>query len=44
MLHFDSEPLREAFHRFADENALAIDESKLVLYGKCPGCVKRDRG
>ena len=44
MLHFDSEPLREAFHRFADENALAIDESKLVLYGKCPGCVKRNRG
>ena len=44
MLHFDSEPLREAFHRFADENALAINESKLVLYGKCPGCVNRDRG
>lgn len=41
MLHFESEPLREAFHRFADENALAIDESKLVLYGTCPGCVRR---
>mgnify|MGYP000844309893 FL=1 len=43
MLHINSEPLREAFHRFADENDLAIDESRLVLYGRCPGCVKRGR-
>lgn len=43
MLHFDGEPLREAFHRFADQNALSIDESKLILYGTCPGCVKRRR-
>ena len=43
MLHFDSEPLRAAFHRFADENALAIDESKLILYGTCPGCVRKRR-
>ena len=41
VLHFESGPLREAFHRFADENDLAIDESKLLLYGTCPGCVKR---
>ena len=25
VLHFESGPLREAFHRFADENDLAID-------------------
>ena len=43
MLHFDSEPLRAAFHRLADENDLAIDESRIVLYGTCPGCVRRSR-
>ena len=43
MLHINSEPLREAFHRFADENDHAIDESRLVLYGRCPGCVTRGR-